>query len=84
MLTERKLSPFEIKLIRQLDQRYFYVLINPNGVVPSKYLDQKQVDNDVAGMLRALRSMKAPGMVELPKPGPVQVPALTFKSSKSK
>jgi hypothetical protein len=87
MLTERKLGLFEIKVVRQLDQRYFYVLRTPNGAV-GEYLDDKQVERDVAATLRALAGRRKPegqGLAALPVPkkkSPITVPVINFGKKK--
>jgi hypothetical protein len=51
-LTDRILGPFEIKTIRQLDQRYFYVLRNPDAAGP---LDNNQgTEQQLADALRSM------------------------------
>lgn len=81
MLTRRTVTPFDIKLIRQLDQKYFYVLANPSvGIPTGRPPSSEQVEAGVAEFLRAMRSQKKPksSMVDLPKSVPVK-PTKPFK-----
>jgi hypothetical protein len=71
-LTERKLGQFELKIIRQMDRRYFYVLRTPDSTTSDKIEDgAKKAEHLVA---QALRGMIAPKKKETPGLGALAVP----------